>query len=153
MGDFLTDPEDGAEGLVTELELELPELPAEGTYDNVVVTTATFGKSKSSGKPQIILSLSAPEDGISSRYYITFMASTLWRVRKDFDALGVEMPKPGAGIKVKPEDFIGKKVRARLAHETYNGRTSAKFVELFAPYEGAGTRAFDPGTSGGDVPF
>lgn len=136
-----TSEQDAGDGTGT--EFGYVELPPEGDYE-VVVMGVSAGRAKSSGNPQITLSLASPDvPAASAKYYMTNTPSAKWRFDRDLRALGLEPPvKGGKPYVFKADDFVGKKLLAKGKHETYQNRVSFKFAEIAPTAEGPGARAF-----------
>ncbi len=152
MADYLdktANPDEGDEttqgdgGPATEGAFGYVELAPEGWYE-VVVMSAIFGTSKSSGAAQWTLGLSCPElPAANAKYYLTNTPGSFWRVEKDLKVFGLEPPVKGQAPKIyTSDDFVGKKVEALGKHDVYQGRRGFKFNEIRVTPEGPGARAY-----------
>lgn len=127
----------------------LEELPAEGRYEDCVITSAGFKHSKA-GNPMwriTVTCTSTPE--ASSDLYIVCTTKAAFVSKPKVEALGLKWPKRGQPWMWVKGDFVGKKVAATGAHEEYQGEVQFKFQELHAHADGAGSKV----ELDDDVPF
>ena len=124
-----------------------------GTYE-LTVLDAIETVSKSSGADMIKLSLEVEGHGCRLFDYLIAAESSAWKIDAFRRALG-ETPVEGEEAELEPEDLIGRRVRARLRTEEYNGKTSNKVDSWLAaqkPTRAPATQAA-PQPEDDDEPF
>ncbi len=128
------------------------ELAKQDDYNPICIACDPNAKSKKSGNAMIVLDLADPEHPkAAAKYYMVNTPSRLFNFNQVCAAFGVAELQVGVPVDYKAADFVGKKVRAKGIHETFNDALQFKFDEITAPPEGAGFRVFEAG--GEEVPF
>ena len=114
-------------------------LPA-GDYP-VTIVEASETVSRSTGADMIKLTLDAESpDGTQSTKvfdYLVASASSVWKIDAFRRALGYEVVQ-GEPVELAAEDLVGRRLRARLKVEEFNGRANNKVEAWLAPLAASG---------------
>jgi len=127
------------------------ELAPQAGYNPICIACNPNAKSRA-GNAMIVLDLADPETPkANAKVYLVNTPSRLFNFNQVCGAFGVAPLEVGVPVDYKAADFVGKKVRAKGIHETFNDALQFKFDEITAPPEGAGFRVFEAGAE--DIPF
>ena len=123
-----------------------PDFAPAGDYE-IEVLNAEESVSKA-GNDQIELKLKALPDGAVFFDHLVFTESSFWKIDAFRAAIG-EKVMPDQDVEIHADDLIGRKGRARLTIEEYNGRKRNKIAAWLLPTPAAANAKGAPS----DQPF
>ena len=107
-----------------------PDFVEPGDYTVEVLNAVETLSSKRSD--MIELKLKVHPEGAVFFDYLVFVENSFWKIDAFRAAMG-ETVRPDQDVDISADDFIGKKGRARLLVEEYNGRKHNKIAAWLVP--------------------